>query len=155
MDRDEVWIRRRKEYLESVSKQPILPGVVNYLDAAKGLGIKLAVASSSPENWVRGHLTRLELFEHFSTIKTADDVSQTKPAPDLFNAVLKEFSLEPTQAIVLEDSPNGILASKAAGIYCVAVPNPLTTQLKFDQADLTLKSLADLSLEKLLEKAGA
>ena len=152
MDREEIWISRRQHYLDSVSEQTILPGVLDFMDQADAAQLKLAVASSSPENWVRGHLTRLGLTDRFQTIKTADDVAKTKPAPDLFLAVLNEFQIKAEEAIVFEDSPNGILAADAAGIACVAIPNPLTSQLKFEQASLRLASLEDLSLSELIEK---
>jgi beta-phosphoglucomutase-like phosphatase (HAD superfamily) len=52
----------------------------------------------------------------------------------------------------LEDSPHGITAAKAAGIFCVAVPNPVTRKLPTDHADVRLHSLADLPLEELLRQ---
>jgi beta-phosphoglucomutase-like phosphatase (HAD superfamily) len=55
------------------------------------------------------------------------------------------------QAIAFEDSPNGVLAAKQAGLYCVAVPNPITSQLDIEHADLILDSLTDMSLDYLLE----
>jgi len=55
------------------------------------------------------------------------------------------------QAIAFEDSPNGVLAAKRAGLYCVAVPNPITSQLQLKEADLQLGSLAELTLDELLE----
>jgi beta-phosphoglucomutase-like phosphatase (HAD superfamily) len=68
----------------------------------------------------------------------------------LYQAVLEALDLRADEAIALEDSPNGILAAKRAGIFCVAVPNALTRQLLLEQADLRLTSLADLPLENLL-----
>jgi HAD superfamily hydrolase (TIGR01509 family) len=150
LDRDQIWINRRSAYLEIMAGQPILPGVLDYLDEAGHLGLQLAVASSSPENWVHGHLTRLGLIERFEVIKTADDVSKTKPDPELFLAVLDDLEVKPEEAIVFEDSPNGVLGAKRADIYVVAVPNPLTAQLAMEGADLQLASLADLSLGDLL-----
>ncbi|MQC26413.1 MAG: HAD family hydrolase [Chloroflexi bacterium] len=150
LDREQVWVSRRTIYLDTVSQQPILPGVLEYLDEAQRLGLQLAVASSSPENWVHGHLARLGLIERFHTIKTADDVARTKPDPELYNAVLTELSIQTDEAIVFEDSPNGVLAAKRANIYVVAVPNPLTAQLKLSGADMQLKSLADIPLAELL-----
>lgn len=152
LDRDEIWISRRQHYLESVSQQPILPGVVDYLDQAQVAEIKLAVASSSPENWVSGHLTRLGLTNRFDTIKTADDVTKTKPDPELFLSVLSELKIQADEAIVFEDSPNGVLAAAGARIACVVIPNPLTSQLKFEKASLQLGSLIELSLSELIEK---
>jgi beta-phosphoglucomutase-like phosphatase (HAD superfamily) len=73
-----------------------------------------------------------------------------KPDPALYQAVVDTFALQPFQAIALEDSPNGIAAAKRAGLFCVAVPNPLTRQLSLTQADLLVNSLAELPLQQLL-----
>ena len=74
VDREQIWVTRRKSYLEYLENLPISPGVQELLDDAKRRGMKLAVASSSPENWVTGHLTRLGLIDYFDAIITADDV---------------------------------------------------------------------------------
>ncbi|MCW5875061.1 MAG: HAD-IA family hydrolase [Anaerolineales bacterium] len=150
VDREEIWISRRQKYLDNISELEVLPGVVDYLDAAEDMGLLLAVASSSPENWVRGHLARLGLYERFDAIKTADDVKRTKPDPELYNAALADLGVGAHEAIVFEDSPNGVMAAKAAGVFAVAVPNRITAQLALDGADLRLDSLADLSLQELL-----
>jgi beta-phosphoglucomutase-like phosphatase (HAD superfamily) len=84
----------------------------------------------------------------------SDDVLRTKPDPALYRLALKTLGVQAEQAIALEDSPNGILAAKRAGIFCVAIPNALTRQLVLDQADLCLTSLADLPLEQLLMQKG-
>lgn len=153
VDRDAIWIQRRKKYLDNLETQPILPGVVDLLNEAKQQGLKIGVASSSPEAWVHGHLTRLGLIEKFDCICTADDVEKTKPDPTLFLQVAEDLGVSPEDAIVFEDSPNGVLGANRAGMFVVAVPNPLTKQLEIDHADLILDSLADLSLQELLESA--
>ena len=56
------------------------------------------------------------------------------------------------EAIAFEDSPNGVTAAKAAGLFCVAVPNPITATLALDDADLVVESLADVPLAELLER---
>jgi HAD superfamily hydrolase (TIGR01509 family) len=150
LDREEVWINRRTAYLDTVAEQPILPGVKDYLDGARERGLKLAVASSSPDNWVSGHLMRLCLIDYFEVIKTADDVARTKPDPELYLAALNALDVAAKEAVVFEDSGNGVRAAKAAGIYTVAVPNGLTAQLTIEGADLRLASLAELPLDDLL-----
>ncbi len=153
LDREEIWISRRKQYLDSITQQPILPGVLETLDAAERLGLRLGVASSSPENWVRGHLARLGLYQRFDAIKTADDVERTKPHPQLYLAAMDALGIEPKEGIVFEDSPNGVKAAKAAGLFCVAVPNKLTAQLTFERADLHLSSLAAMPLSEVINSA--
>ncbi len=154
IDREGIWIRRRKDYLENLESQPILPGVETYLADANKLGLKVGVASSSPENWVVGHLTRLGLADEFPVVCTANDVENTKPDPTLFLMTAEKLGVTPDEVIVFEDSPNGVLAAKRAEMFVVAVPNPLTAQLDLSQADMVLDSLEEISLGDLLEKVG-
>jgi HAD superfamily hydrolase (TIGR01509 family) len=142
--------RRRLRELELIAAQPVLPGVEDYLKSAKQLNLKIGLASSSDIHWVAGHLERLGLLNYFDCLRTSDHVVHTKPAPDLFLAALECLNVDPQEALVFEDSPNGILASRSAGIFCVAVPNSLTSQLDLAQANLRLNSLSDISLENLL-----
>jgi len=150
VDREAIRAEKRRRETELIEAQPILPGVREYITDARRLGLKLAVASSSSRSWVMGHLSRLGLLSHFHCIKCADDVKRTKPDPDLYISAIDALGLQANQAIAFEDSPNGILAAKRAGLFCVAVPNPVTRQLALQQADLQLTSLAELPLEKLL-----
>jgi beta-phosphoglucomutase-like phosphatase (HAD superfamily) len=126
--------------------------VETYIAEAQRLGLKLGVASSSPLDWVEGHLTRLGLVDHFEAIRSADDVPRTKPDPALYVTALDALGVRAEEAIALEDSPHGVTAANRAGIYCVAVPNALTGRLSLDHADRVLSSLADLPLEALLSE---
>lgn len=143
-------VRQQRER-ELIDQQPLLPGVAETLRAAKTAGLQVGLASSSTCAWVTGHLTRLGLMGYFDCILASDDVQRTKPDPELFVRALSCLGLEPGEAVVFEDSPNGILAARRAGIFTVAVPGALTRHLPLDQADLRLDSLADLPLDQLLE----
>jgi beta-phosphoglucomutase-like phosphatase (HAD superfamily) len=101
---------------------------------------------------VEGHLTRLGLRQAFAVIRCADDVPRVKPDPALYRAVVEAAGVRPEDALALEDSPNGVLAAKRAGLTCVAVPNPLTARLDLGGADLLLASLADVPLAALLSR---
>jgi HAD superfamily hydrolase (TIGR01509 family) len=144
--------RVRERSLASINRQPPLPGVQEYLEDGRRLGLGLGIASSSPHDWVDGHLKRLGLFHFFDTVRAREDVLHTKPEPDLFLSALSALGALPDQAVVFEDSPNGVLAAKRAGIFVVSVPNPLTAQLDFDGEDMRLVSLAGKSLESLLRQ---
>lgn len=146
--------RHRSESRAILLAQALMPGVMNYLSDAKRLGLKLAVASSSPHSWVDTHAMRLGIFEYFDRVICADDVGigRTKPNPDLFLLVLEQLRVRKNEAIVFEDSPNGVRAAASAGIFVVAVPNSITSQLSIENANLTLSSLTDLSLRELLNK---
>jgi HAD superfamily hydrolase (TIGR01509 family) len=151
----EVLDRRIDRRTELVLANALLPGVVDHLDAARERGIKLGVASSSTADWVRGHLARLGILDRFQCLRCRDDVAHAKPEPDLYLAVLECLGVGASEAIAIEDSPNGITAAKRAGMRCVAIPNSITARLDFGEADLVLGSLADVTLAELLERLTA
>jgi putative acetyltransferase len=101
---------------------------------------------------VEGYLQQLGLFDYFEAILCKEDVRLLKPDPDLFLAALKALQLPAGETLVFEDSPNGVLAARRAGIRVVAVPNPITAQAAIEGASLVLGSLADLPLEDLLQQ---
>ena len=137
---------------EVLHAQETLPGVRDYLGEARRLGLKLAVASSSRRSWVTGHLERLGIHEHWDAVKTADDVARTKPDPELYLAAVDALGVQPHEAVAFEDSENGVRAAKAAGLWCVAVPAPLTMSMDFSLADLRVGSLAEMPLTDLLAR---
>jgi HAD superfamily hydrolase (TIGR01509 family) len=154
INRAEVRIQRRARFAELMADQAILPGVQDYIATAKHLGLKLGVASSSPREWVLGYLSHFGLASDFDAIRCGNEVKATKPDPALYWDILHALGVQADEAIALEDSPNGILAAKRAGIFCVAVPNALTRQLSLNLADFQIDSLADLPLEQILQRAG-
>ena len=86
-------------------------------------------------------------------IVTADrNPERSKPRPTLYLEALDRLGVAADEAIAFEDSPNGVKAAKAAGIFTVAVPNGVTVTLGLGEADLLLESLAELSLRELLER---
>ena len=150
LDRDKIRTMRRARYAELVAEQPLLPGVQERIAEALRLNLGLAVASSSSRDWVVNHLTRLGLFSSFSVVVTGDEVRYTKPDPELYLLALERLGVQASEALALEDSPNGVLAAKRAGLCCIAVPNPLTCHLSFEWADVRLPSLSELSLQEWL-----
>jgi HAD superfamily hydrolase (TIGR01509 family) len=156
-DLDAEALRRRHRTRTDglIADLAVLPGVCDYIEEATRLGITLGVASSSSRNWVDGHLRRLGLRDAFAAVCCADDVPRVKPDPGLYLSVLAATGVRAQDAIALEDSPNGVLAAKRAGLTCVAVPNPLTARLDLSAADLRLTSLAELPLSGLLARLRA
>lgn len=150
LERETIRARRHARFTELMAAQKVLPGVAEYICEAKRLGLKVGLASSSPFDWISRNLSLFGMLEAFDTIKCADNVTHTKPDPAVYLAALQALEVEAVAAVAFEDSPNGLLAAKRAGIFCVAVPNAITKQLVFERADLKLASLADLPLEELL-----
>ncbi len=144
--------RRIGRRTEMVLANKLLPGVVEHLDAARASGLKVGVASSSTRDWVLGHLVRLGILDRFDCLRCRDEVANVKPEPDLYLAVLECVGVAASEAIAIEDSPNGVLAAKRAGMRCVAVPNSITARLDLGQADVVLGSLAEVTLAELLRR---
>ena len=146
--------RHRVETSALLLAQPILPGVMEILQEAKRLGLKLAIGSSSPHSWVDTHAKRLGIFDYFDAVVCEDEVGigRTKPFPDVYLTALKKLHVQKNEAVVFEDSPNGVGAARTAGIFAVAVPNPVTSLLPFEGANLTVKSLRDVSLRDLMHQ---
>jgi len=151
----EVLDRRIGRRTELVLAQKLLPGVVSQIDQAKAMGLKVGVASSSTAEWVRGHLARLGILEKFDCLRCRDDVAHAKPEPDLYIAVLDCLGVTAAEAFAIEDSPNGVMAAKRAGLRCVAIPNSITAKLDLSGADVVLRSLAELTLADLIKKIDA
>lgn len=150
IDPEVVRPRMRRRYLDRIERNPVLPGVVDYLHAAKDMDLKLAVASSSSPGWAAGHLERRGLLQHFAFVLHAGDVVNAKPAPDLYTLAVERLGVAPQHALAIEDSVNGLTAAKAAGLYCAVVPNPMTQGMAFDAADIRLNALSDVPLADLL-----
>ena len=151
----DVLDRRIARRTEMILVQDALPGVRRRIDEARDMGLKLGVASSSTQDWVRGHLERLGILDRFDCVRCRDDVEHAKPEPDLFLAVAACLGVDASEAVAIEDSPNGVTAAHRAGMRCVAVPNAITGQLDLSQADLVLGSLAEVTLPELLERLTA
>jgi HAD superfamily hydrolase (TIGR01509 family) len=151
-DREAMLLQRREVHHARAFAEPALPGVERLIAEAVDRGLKLAVASSSDEWWVSGHLERLGLLDHFACFGCHNDELRAKPAPDVYRHVCETLQVEPSRALALEDSLHGVRAARAAGLRCVAVPGALTRHLDLSEADLVLESLADQSLDGLLAR---
>ncbi|AZB42011.1 HAD family hydrolase [Bacillus sp. FJAT-42376] len=152
VDHDSLQKEREKRFGERILKEKARPGVVDYLAAAKELGFKVGLASSSNYKWVSTHLKHIGLFEEFECIKTSDDVEEVKPNPDLYLKAAECLGVKPEECIAFEDSAHGSTAAKRAGMACVIVPNQITGGLPFEEMDHRLESMAELEFKLLLEK---
>jgi HAD superfamily hydrolase (TIGR01509 family) len=147
--------RYRKEADEMIHASAVLPGVIRMIEQAKGHGLQVAIGSSSPHSWVDTHAQRLGIYHYFDTIICADDVEpgRTKPNPDIYLKALERLNVRSNEAVVFEDSVNGVLAARRAGIFVVAVPNPLTARMGV-AGDLTVPSLDEITFGELQKRNG-
>jgi HAD superfamily hydrolase (TIGR01509 family) len=154
VDLDAMHQARRAHRDELLDRERVRAGVESWIDEAEAAGFGVAIASSSPSEWVVEHLERLALRHRFSYVVTAGGALRAKPAPDTYLEACARLGVDPQAALAVEDSPNGIAAAKAAGLTCVTVPNTITEGLDLSAADLRLATLADLTLAQVVAQLG-
>ena len=105
----------------------LMPGADALLAQARRRGIRTAIVTSNDRGRVTEHLARAGSHHRWDAVVAADgDPARGKPRPTLYLEALRELGLSAGDAIAFEDSPNGVAAATAAGLYTVAVPNVLT-----------------------------
>lgn len=125
----------------------LMPGVLEVLDYLKKKGIKTALASSSFHSWIKMMLNRFELKKYFDAIVSSQDVgSRSKPAPDIYLYTAKKLKLEPQDCLVVEDSQNGILSAKRAGMKVVGYRSKNNQGVDLGEADVVIGDLRELNL---------
>jgi HAD superfamily hydrolase (TIGR01509 family) len=153
LDREELNERRYAHEISLIEAEELRPGIADYLTAAEAHGLKRAIVSSASRSWIDLHLGRLERTVGWDAIITADrDQARAKPNPLMYLEALDALGVAAGEAIVFEDSPNGVAAAKAARIFVVAIPNDVTRHFGLEEADLVLDSLADLPPDELLAR---
>lgn len=144
-----AWHRRKTAiYTEMVGAGalPARPGVARIIGEALDAGWRLAVASTSAEPSVRAvldHVAGTDQAARFSLVLAGDVVAQKKPAPDIYALALERLGATPDQALVVEDSRNGLEAAHGAGLRCVITVNDYTADEDFGETLLVVSSLGD------------
>jgi len=138
-----------RQYLDSLltlireGSRP-MPGVPEVLAALRDAGYRLALASSAEPEVIAANVAGLDLAPFFAAIVSGAEVARGKPAPDVFVEAARRLGLPPAACLVVEDSRNGLLAAKAAGMRCAVVPCAATRHQEFGSADHRFHTLADL-----------
>lgn len=143
--------RRRTEFRDGLhANLGLSPGMAEWLDEATDAGWNLAVASSSPRDWVWQHLERADVADRFSVMACGNEVDGHKPHPAVYLLALERLAVDPGDAVAIEDTVHGVRAAKAAGIACIAVPNQFSDPGLFVEADWVVPSASCTSLRQLL-----
>lgn len=148
----QLWMTRKNDYyldyLKTLKPQDCLPGVVDFLTAARGRGIKIGLGSASRNAHMV--LSRLGIEDLFDAVGDGYSVANTKPAPDLFVWVAGALGVSPDQAVVFEDAEAGVDAALAGGFWTVGIGSA-----KVGHAHLTIPELAAITVGELLERLSA
>jgi mannitol-1-/sugar-/sorbitol-6-/2-deoxyglucose-6-phosphatase len=130
-----------------------MPGVTAAIALFGRYGLRLAIASSSPLRLIDAVCDRLGL-DGIEVRCSAMDEVRGKPAPDVYLTAARRLGVAAVSCLALEDSPPGIASAQAAGMRCVALPDPLlAADPRYREADLVLESLTELD-EPALRRLG-
>ncbi len=163
---DDFWLSWLEEQVADIDRQHALDlftnrnqthvdalqlhnGVIDLLVSASKHNVPVAIASSSPTSWVHPLIERFGIGDYFETIVCREHAPRAKPAPDLYHEALRRLGIASDHAasvIALEDSRNGSLAAKAAGLTCVAIPGALTKSQDFSHVDHVVDSMTAVRL---------
>ncbi|MCX6236490.1 MAG: HAD family phosphatase [Bacteroidia bacterium] len=148
IEHDEVF---RCDYLKHTTVIKINEGVISLLGEIKTAGLKLAVATSSSPAIALIILNRCEILSYFDTIITTSEAGKSKPSPDVYLLAAQRIGVAPANCIVFEDSPNGLLAAKSAGMYCVAIQPDGEFNQALSEADYQIRTFREMTLNRLFE----
>jgi HAD superfamily hydrolase (TIGR01509 family) len=140
--------RRKSEILMGLIDEGRLearPGASRLLAELQDQGTTLAVATTGSRSWVDHLLERLLADIRFEVVITGDDVEDRKPDPEAFELALQQLDVPAHQAVVVEDSAEGVEAAKAADLACAVVVNGYTADHDLEAAELVLDGFGEES----------
>jgi HAD superfamily hydrolase (TIGR01509 family) len=134
----------------------ISPGVIALLDVLQEKDVRLAVASSSQGTWVDACLLALDIRDRFEVVVAGDMVTTGKPDPAIYLLASRMLRVPPAECFAVEDSPKGIAAAVAAGMFTVAVQTPYTRGQATGAAQVHLRTLVEFDrslVERVIGRA--
>ncbi|HGA3404004.1 TPA: HAD family hydrolase [Streptococcus agalactiae] len=137
-------MNRRRQAIVARDGVRLIKGAQRLIHWLYQHGYRLAVASSSPMVDIKRNLKELGVAECFEYMVTGEDVSSSKPAPDVFLRAAELLDVDPKVCIVIEDTRNGSLAAKAAGMYCFGFANPDYPPQDLSMADKVISDYQDI-----------
>ncbi|HYP41786.1 MAG TPA: HAD-IA family hydrolase [Chloroflexia bacterium] len=133
-------------------KASLLEGFEESLSLLIGKRMKVALASSSPMSWIDIVLDRFDLRDKFDIVVSADELQgEGKPSPAIYLLTARRIAVQPEECVVIEDSKNGALSAKHAGMFCVGIRNGFNDEQDLSAADMIINSFGELSWETLLD----
>jgi len=130
-------IENMMNQLEAADLHPI-DGVLQLLSLLEERGISRSVASSSSYEFINKMLEKLKIAHFFEFVVSGEDMKNGKPAPDIFLFAVDKHGFRVDECVVVEDSENGVLAAKAAGIFCVGYDNPTSGEQDISNANVVI-----------------
>jgi len=126
-------------------KVSLLEGFSDLLATLNKHHIPVALASSSPRSWIDIMLDRFDLRAAFKAVVSADELKgEGKPSPAIYLLTAKLLGVSPATCIAIEDSKNGVLSAKNAGMFCIGLRNGFNEEQDLSRADMAISGFAEL-----------
>lgn len=126
---------------------PKMTGVIEMLERMKDAGYVLAIASSSPIEFIEYAMDYIGARDYFALLSSGDRIAHPKPAPDIYIRAAEKLGVAPSECVILEDSANGCRAAKAAGAVCIGLFNPDSGEQDLEAAESIISSLEEFTPE--------
>lgn len=149
-------LRKNRRYLIDTKGYEEITGIRELIQSLHAHGIKLAIASSSPEKEIEEVVKSLGMENYFEKLVSGETVENPKPAPDVFLKAVKALEVDTEECIIIEDSGNGVKASVAAGIPVIGFYNPDSGNQDLSKADIVVEGFEEIDfdfVEKVYERA--
>jgi pseudouridine-5'-monophosphatase len=143
----EEYLRRQLPIAEALFRVATeIPGAEAFVAGLAQRGHVLAVGTSSTRKLYDLKTGHHPWFSHFAAVVSGDhpEVRELKPAPDIFLAAARAIAGDPSRCLVIEDSPAGVCAARAAGMAVVAIPDAALGDDRFAHANMIVRSYAEL-----------
>ena len=140
--------------LIETGKLPLRPGIHRFMKEAMAAGLKIAVCTTSNEQAAKAITGKILSDIKFELVLAGDVVEKKKPDPEIYNLALSKLGLKPDEVMVVEDSKNGVKASKAAGIQTIVTTNHYTEKEDVEAGDIIVTCLGDPDGEKAQMRKG-
>lgn len=124
-----------------------MPGAVESIHMFKDAGYKLAIGTSLDREFLDIILKSLNVSDFFDVIVTGDQIKNGKPDPETYLNVSNFLGIPPSKCVVFEDAQSGIQSAKDAGAWCIAIENVDAIAQNTQEADVTVSSLNDVTLD--------
>ena len=151
----ELGLRKENLYRELfLPRRKVIGGAIEFLETAKSLGIKMAVATAAPVANVEFILDGLDLRRYFDAITTAADVKDGKPNPEVFLKTAEKLGVEPKHCLVFEDAVNGFEAAHRAGMKSIGIATVSSIEdiLRLASVVEAHNDFGELNARELIEK---
>ena len=153
-DVEELILRKRHIFNDAFDSKPdlyLIDGVEDLIKDLFANGFQLIVASSASKSTINRVFTRFDLHQYFTHVVSGEDFPKSKPHPAIFEHAASLSIYPKENCIVIEDSTNGIIAAKGAGIFCIGYNSENSKNQDLSLADIIINDFSEINAEKVKE----